>query len=103
MSSSANAVSVVSTLKPGIYIQNDSGGYWYATGDQAIAFKKFPRWKYEGQGSTYWMGNSKAEEKVKGKRHTFNMVLAGTNFWLKTRDKKMRHIMEIVSPPEPPK
>ena len=103
MSSSTTGASVVSTLKPGIYIQNNSGGYWYATSEQASAFKKFPRWKYEGQGSTYWMSNSKAEEKVKGKRHTFNMLLAGTDFWLKTSDGKMRHIMEIMPPPKPPK
>ena len=103
MSSSETVVSVISILKPGIYIQNNSGEYWYATSEQTVAFKNFPRWKYEGQGSTYWMGFSKAKEKVKGKRYTYDMVFDGTNFWLKTRDGKMRHIMEIMPPPKLPK
>ncbi len=103
MSSSTTGGSVVSTLKPGIYIQNNSGGYWYATSEQATAFKNFPRYAYSGMGSTYWMGNSKAEEKVKGKHHTYDMVYDSSNLWLRTRDGKMRHIMEIVSPPKPPK
>jgi hypothetical protein len=104
MSSSATGVFIVPGIqKPGIYIQNDSGGYWCATIEQASAFKNFPRYAYSGMGSSYWIGNTKAKENVRGKHHTYDMVYDSTNFWLRTSDGKMRHIMEIKPPPKPPK
>ena len=91
------------SIKPGTYIENNNDGYWYATADQAKAYKNFPRHKYSGQGSSYWIGSSLAKEKVQGKHDwTFEMLYDGSTFWLKTSDGKFRQIMEITKPKKIP-
>ncbi len=90
-------------IKQGIYIENNNQGYWSATKEQATAYNNFPIYKYTGMGSTYWMGNSKAIETVKGIKNTFYMIFNGDDLWLKTSDGILRHIIKINSPPLPPK
>nr|QFG74682.1 MAG: hypothetical protein [Megaviridae environmental sample] len=92
------------SLEPGIYIENNSNGYWEATKEQSEAFKNFPIWSYTGMGSTSWMGgNKKFNENVKGIKNTYNMIISNNlNIWLKTSDGIYRHIFEIKKPLKPP-
>ena len=90
-------------IKPGIYIQNNNGEYWKATKEQATAFNNFPIWKYSGMGNSYWIAHNKAIENVKGIENIYYMIFDCNNFWLKTSDGILRHIIKIDKPHLPPK
>ena len=90
----------MNTIKPDIYIANDSGEYWIASPNQKKAFRKFPIDKYTGMGSSYWYTNSYAEEKILGINYYYKMILnADFNIFLKTSDGVYRHIFELKKPP----
>ena len=90
----------MTSINQGIYIANNSGGYWEATPEQKMAYKNFPFDSYSGMGSTHWMGNDEAKEKVKGIENHYNMVLKyNSTLFLKTSDGIYRHIFEIKRPP----
>lgn len=90
----------MTTINQGVYIANNSDGYWEATEEQKKAFKNFPIEAYSGMGSSYWYLGKDAKETVQGIKNKYKMIMKfdGTMF-LKTRDGKYRHIFEIKKPP----